>query len=408
MKMFLLLLCLFLLSGCMTDSPVNITGTPRSRSFERPPAEGAVYSIDEDKPAPVAVLYAVENAAPGLYEPADGIYLAAWLAPHTLIRNFIHHVDKNHAVFVHELSLGQEVPVNWILQCISVLATPLIVVHPPQDDNCEVPVGDKISYLAQKLGAFNLPMFIAFYPPGHGLTAREYSVMFRYARALFLHHAPQAAFVWVAPGAEATVQDPFFPGHDAVDWVGVSLFARRNSGGLEDVVEQFTPFYHRFQAYHPIMVLPLGVSHFSRLDHTYRLQEAAAEITRVYRALAGFPRVGLVAYADAFGLTPATNDEFAISIERELISVYAKAVANAHFLSALERDTTHGPRRVRCKYMGYYHNSRVYVSAETLSRLAIPVPRFTTEVNGRVFIDIDRVAGASFCEKRNVILIDYK
>jgi len=407
----LLLLFMLMLSACMIDTPAPITGTPRSRSLEISPIERATVEPayeNENIPIQVAVLYQTGNAPRGVYEPSEGIYLAAWLAPHTSKRNFIQQSGKSHAVFVHEMHLDDEVPITWILQCIAALATPLFVVRPPLEEDCEIPIGDKISYLAQRLGTFQLPMFVAFYPPGHEMAPREYYIMFRYARALFMAHAPQVTFVWVAPGVESTVQNPFFPGHDAVDWVGVSLFAGRNKYGfVQDVIEQFKPFYHRFEAHHPIMVLPLGISHFSRADHTYHLQEAAAEIIRVYRELASFPRLGLVAYADAFGIAQTARDDFAISIENELMSAYAKAISNSHFISALEKDTVNDPQWNRSAFLGYYWEGRIYIAPETLQELSIPLPRSSVEINDATFVEASHISGAdiSFCDIRHVILV---
>jgi len=398
-----------LLTACVTDSPSPITGTPRSRSLEvssiEPPY--AYTQTEENLPMPIAVLHKTENALHGVYEPSDGIYLAAWLEPHTSMQNFINQAGQSHAAFVHDIHLGDDIPVNWVLQCISVLATPVLVVLPPVEET-DMPIGNKISQLAQRLGAFQLPMFVAFYPASssHNMTPAEYAVIFRYARALFLEYAPLVAFVWVAPTVNSTVHNPFFPGHHAVDWVGVPLFARRDSYGFaEDVISNFEFFYDSFSPHHPIMMLPLGVSHFSRADHSYRLAEAAKEILRVYQALASFPRVGLVAYGDAFSISPATNDDFAITIESYLMAAYAKATTNSLFLQLLERDA-HGSRWVRCAFTGYYWDGNVFIDIETLNNISMPVPRITIEINERTFVELDRIVRASFCETRRVVMIE--
>jgi len=395
----------------MTDIPAPITGTPRSRSFEPSHIDTPVQDEKvENVHMQVPVLLQMKETTRGIYEPSKGIYLGAWLAPHTGKRSFIDQTEKNHAIFAHDMYLNEEIPATWILQCIAVLATPLFLIHPPQEDDLETPIGDMISYLAQRLGAFNLPMFVAFYPDGHGMTPQEYSIMFRYARALFLQHAPQIAFVWGAPNTNATTRNPFFPGHDAVDWVGVPLLAQRSSYGFtENIIAQFTPFYHEFQAHHPIMILPLGISHFSRSDHIYHLQDAAVEILRVYQSLSGFPRLGAIVYADAFRLSPTAQDDFSISVENCLISAYAKAIANTHFISTLEKDATHELKWIRSAFSGYYWEGRLYVNAETLTtELSITLPRISIEINARVFIEAERIPGAtvSFCDIRHAILIE--
>jgi len=380
-------------------------------------------------PQPVSVLFQMENAPRAMYEPNDGVYLAGWLASHTAKRGFNLQAGRNHAVYVHEMYLCDEFPHMWLLECMAALATPLIILHPPVDADCPVPIGDRIEYFARRLGLFQMPMFVVYHPPCNRsmvVSAAEYTLIFRYARALFLAHAPQAAFVWLAPDTTVTPRNAFFPGHDAVDWVGVSLSAVRGQNGLDNVIDSFAPFYHNFQAHHPVMVLPLGVSHFSRLDYTYRITEASDEISRLYRALLGFPRVGLVAYADAFGLTYASRllghntptDDFAVSIESELMEAYAAAVANPLFLSMLEREAlplAHGqaadgtstqpaPRWVRSPNFGYFYDGAFYVDVETLNSLNIATPRGTVAIGDRSFVEMDRLE-AVFCRDRYVILL---
>ncbi|MCL1786579.1 MAG: hypothetical protein FWG38_01220 [Defluviitaleaceae bacterium] len=410
-RLFAALLFLYLFTACLPQSPGPIIGLPGAHPTE-PLPENVHLANENTAPMPVPVLYRAESSR-GIYEPAEGIYLGAWLGPHTPKRSFTDTAGRRHGVFAYEMHLGESIPTTWILQCIAAQAAPLFIIHPPKE---ALPHEDAIADLAYKLGTFNLPMFVAFFPgfhgvsqANHGITAQEYTIAFRYARALFLHYAPHIAFVWVAPNAEATAGSPFFPGHDAVDWVGVPLFAKRDDSGFAgDILAKFAPFYQHFQAYHPIMVLPLGVSHFSRVDHAYHIQDAAMEIARVYQGLAAFPRLGLVVYADAFGLSPANPDDFGIFIEVDLLRAYAQAIAGGHFISALEKDAPQQALWRRSAFAGYYWEGRMFIDAETLSaELSMPVPRSTIAIEDRLFVEGAQVAGAriSFCETRRAILV---
>jgi len=397
---------LITLSSCATDQPATITGVPQSRAINRTAATGphTATVANENLPTPIAALHYAENATRGFYEPQDGIYLGAWLLPGYQNRDFTSRAGQDHAVFAYEMTLCEELPFTWLLQNMADRATPLFVINPPLHD--DVPIGDMLAALAQRLGMFNLPMFIVFYPPGHELVPAEYSVVFRYARAVFLRYAPQAAFVWMAPNVMSTIRNPFFPGSDAVDWVAVSLLTERDeSGYLPDTFETFAPFYHMFEAHHPIMILPLGVSHFSQLTHSYHLSCAATEIKRVYQTLSSFPRVGLVVYGDAFGFVRDTRDDFAISIEPELMQAYGKAITNELFLPTLSRQTGGQTGRwVRSPHMGYYFDGEFFVDIETLQDLSLPLPQ-TVEINGRYFANIKNIGNISHCPLRNVVLI---
>jgi len=402
MKIVLLLVTIILFSACAIDHPSPISGVPRSINestfFEN---VNAAAALEENLPVAVPVLHKIENSIRATYEP-EGIYLGAWLSASTPQRDFLTQAGRNHAVFVHEMHADDEIPVMWILQCIAAMATPLFVIHPPRCE--EAPAGEWITYLAYRLGTFNLPMFVVFYPTGlgaaHDLNPQEYSVIYRFSRATFSFHAPQAAFVWYTPSLDSTTRNPFFPGHDVVDWVAVSLFG-------EEHLEAFESFYHRFRAFHPMMVLPLGVSHFSRQNHTYRVPEAAEEIGRIYQALSGFPRVGLIVYGDAFGLSRTNIDDFSIFIEEDLMAAYNSAIQGEHFLATIERSPQATATWSRDSRLAYLYDGRIYLDIETLADLSIPAPRGAVEINGRSFIDAARLSGFGiyFCADKNVVFV---
>ena len=407
-KLFVLslFLPLWVLTACFPEAPPMV-GLPGADSAPIS-IESHGHQLSADAPLPLPVLFKTESHAPAIYEPTDGIYLGAWLPPHASKHHFVHSTGAHHGVFAYEMPLGEAVPSTWLLKSMAALATPLLVIHP--GETAGLHTGDEITNLAQKLGAFNLPMFVAL---THGnMPAREFTVMFRYARALFLQYAPHIAFVWVAPGVDATGSSPFFPGHDAVDWVGVPLLASRDAHGFtRDIIAAFTPFYHHFSRHHPIMVLPLGVSHFSRSDHTYHVQAAANELSRVYGALGSFPRLGLVVYGDAFGLSPTSGDSFAISAEFPLLAAYGEAVTSTLFLSALSANAPQAPYTwVRSAFPGYVWEGRLFVDRETLTaEMPMPtsLPRSAVTLSGRAFVPAEDIPGAAvvFCDIRKAILV---
>jgi len=410
-KIFLLLLLLFSLTACMTENPPQIIGTPRVHGgfIHETMAEDIIY--EEIGPQPFTVLYRRENMKFEMYEPPEGVYIGAWLSPETTIRMFEHEADKRHAVYVNEINLGEEIDISWLLQCIASRATPLFIVHPPDNPGIDdIPTADLVVYMAQRLGSFNLPMFIAFFPEEHGMMPAEYTLFFRQARNIFLTHAPMAAFVWVAPSHTATSQNPFYPGDNAVDWVALPLLAEWDAENcFTDILGNFNTFYNSFHEHKPIMVLPLGVSHFTRGDYTYRLNQAAMEISRVYDALQNYPRVGLIAYADAFTLSRAYRDDFSVSIEPQLISAYSNAIYGENFLQLIEKTTNETTRWARSAYHGYIWEDRIYISTNTLENEILIMPhRQIIEINENSFVDSRRISGKiiTVCPVRRVIYVD--
>jgi hypothetical protein len=391
-KMFLYLFLLLFLTGCAADAPSPIVGTPRRRTLDAPQE---AISETVTGPVPYSVLFTQAGASPSLHEPAGGAYIGAWLSQspaHITLRSFGNLTGKAHALFVCEMEAGDEIPLSWLLHAITAHAAPIFYVHPKNDDGNPVMSLAELADLARGLGAYDVPMFLAFYPlaQGHGMTPEAYISLFRLARILFRTYAPQVAFVWVPPEGQgdATPAHPFYPGHDAVDWVGLPVQALRGHGGLSmDIPRALEPFHHAFQRYKPIMLLPAGVSHFSRIDYTYYINEAADEIQRVYGALAGFPRVKAVVYRDMNNIG-ARWDDMSITRENDLLLAYTDAVSGGYFLSALQPRPPLFRQWLRSVFTGYENDGSFYVDYETLTgELFLTRPGEAIEINGRAFVD---------------------
>jgi hypothetical protein len=147
--------------------------------------------------------------------------------------------------------------------------------------------------------------------------------------------------------------------------VGLPLMACWSAENcFTDVLAQLEVFYEAFHAYAPIMVLPLGISHFTRGDYSYRLAQASEEIERIFRELLNFPRVGLIAYGDAFGLSRTLTDDFSITFEQQLLAAYRAAISHENFLAALNRSPSDGMGWVRSGLRGYYINGEISIFRE--------------------------------------------
>ena len=392
-------LLLLMLTGCTAIRSPFITEAPEpsSQVSDIPEYTAAIEAVaDTTGPIPFAVLYAADDISWAPYEPAEGTYLGAWLGPHTSKSDFEEMTGQKHAVFAFEMTVGDEFPTTWILQSIASQAAPLIILRLSCDPEYDFPLAELATF-AYQLGNFNLPAFIVFNPntPDSIMTPEDYVLLFRYTRIIFRTYAPMAAFVWHSYDNLATPESPYYPGHDVVDWVSLELLAPQGpSGFVYDIPTQLAPFYLNFQQYKPIIVLPLGVSHFSRRDYVYRVPEAAAEIVRVYEILRnGFPRVRLVVYRDHGNTTPQ-GDDFSLSREKGTISAYRYATANSHFINRLKAGNTEGSLWIRSTLHGYYYEGQVFIDREILAtKRHRPIPTATKEINGRVYVNINAVRG---------------
>jgi len=389
----ILLFLLLSLTGCLVDIPSQAAAETNNQ-FHSPPEDDTIAPVvaETTGPVPFAVLYTESDITGAMYEPAEGAYLGAWLRPDMTKPAFEELVGKKHAVFVLEMQIGDDFPATWILQSISAQAAPLITLSLPYDN--DFPLAE-LAEFAYELGNFNLPSFIVLNPlsPESVVTPEEYVLLFRYARIIFRTYAPMAAFVWHGYDNQATAESPFYPGHDVVDWVSIELLAPQGPEGFfVDIPAQLKPFYLSFQQHKPIILLPLGIGHFSRKDYVYRVPQAAAEIARIYETMRDmFPRVRLIIYGNHHLTTPK-GDDFSLTREELLINAYQEATSDEHFISRLGPGRVEGPMWMRSGLHGYYYEGNIFIDREILAKAGQRnLPNVTVEINNRPYVNTEEI-----------------
>ena len=402
---------LIILTGCATIFPTHIEEDTGSRFLDIPVYVPAIEVVAETSgPIPFAVQYITGNIARAIYEPDNGMYIGAWLGQHFTKSNFSNLVEKRHAVFARDFFIGDEFPTTWILQCIAAQAAPLIVLRLQEYHEDNFPLAE-LGTFAYELGNFNIPAFIVFNPLSQdtAMYPEDYVLLYRYARIIFRSHAPMAAFVWHSHDNELTPDSVFYPGHDVVDWVSLEVLAPQIADGfLVDIPSELKPFYLNFQYHKPIMLLPIGIGHFSRRDYIYRVPQAAAELTRVYEVLRNnFPRLGMVVYRDQRNITPQ-GDDFSLTNEKSLINAYNAAITDDFFISRITTASEDGFAWMLSAYRGYFLDGDVFIERDFLSAMGhSPIPGDTTTINDTLHVNVDNVRGLKIAtdHSRRVIFV---
>ncbi len=166
-----------------------------------------------------------------------------------------------------------------------------------------------------------------------------YRAQFRRFANILHRIAPNAAMVWMPMASKLEGIGAYYPGRDAVDWVGLSLYSTPFANGkLEqnnlrvsplDVIQ---PFYDKFAKFHPMQISEFASSHETLLtanvDHT---RFAVQKLKMLYWGAAmRFPRLKAINWLDLdmirsrfvatersaerrnnYGLTPAKLAAFA-------------------------------------------------------------------------------------------------
>ena len=336
------------------------------------------------------VFLGAETMRLAMHEPPAGTLISMYTdnlgQSDRIINQVESSVGVSHAAFMDAMHLGDPFPLMWILECIAEQKIPITAILPPQN-------GTAFSaYLAEELveaaiffGAFNLPMFIVFYPieSNSAWNPADYIAFFRQARSIFATYAPQAAFIW-SVDANLDNFSNFYPGELAADWVGLSLFCQN-----PESLEQAIAFYHKFQNVAPIM-LNLGVPHFTVEGHRYHVSEAASALNLIYSTILNdFPRVRMVNYMNLSRINE-TGQDYSISGDAALREAYRKSVEG--FLTEMPRNTDHleTTQVLRSAYYAYVEEGRIYLDHRIVTEeLGMPITSEMRWIGGTRRIDVD-------------------
>ena len=381
-------------------------------SHTLPEAEAAEETIEAVAAPKTAYTAFIVNEAHTLakYEPPEGAYLGAYILSNRVverdIRTFETRAARPHALYVFHMQLGDNFPINWVLSCIASMKTPyvsLAVPHVMTESDWAV-----LAETADAFGAFHVPMFLEFAPLDRTQNANTYVETFRRARRVFRRRAPYVAFVWSVNSTEVYGSALYYPGHDYVDWVGMSIFLPLGTAAPfeRNVLHSIDYFYYTYQRHKPIMITRLAISHKSARNFAYRTDAAAAEIQRLYNAFAqDYPRIKGVIIMDFDAITRvnggAIGENFSITSEQSVLNAYNLAISQPHFLSTLDVSTGGETARAtyRSPFTAYYSDGRFFVS-ETLLHHDLEILDVTpfgeaVWLNGMRFFNINNVPGAA-------------
>jgi hypothetical protein len=303
----------------------------------------------EAAPEEYGLFYEAKTYSLGLYEPEESCYLGGYVLSSKLLNFSSAKLDelsgKKHAVSSYNLKAGNPFPDTWVLSCIAEMRTPLISIKPQNTYN---PFDKKlIDKMAGDFGEYYVPIFVEFFPEPESITSdpEEYADFFRYARKAFAEKASNVAFVWSVDQSQAASSARYYPGDEWTDWVGIHIFERLNGAEYShDGLKALDYFYYAYQKTKPVMISQLGVSHYNSKDKSYRSNEAAAEIKRVYERVAkSYPRVKLINYMDVDEISlgaGAAQDNFLLTQIDRILDSYKEAIQDPRFAESTDVSST--------------------------------------------------------------------
>ena len=287
------------------------------------------------------------------FEPRNGCYLGAFVMRdenvNSSMARFEEVVGKGHASYLRYVGYGQPFPQKWVDQVRSVGAVPNIAFEP----NFGLAQVEDDAYLrdwSRAAGLSGGPVFLRFasemngnWTAYHGDPAL-YRQKFRLVAGVMRKEAPNVAMVWTPYCMPDGNIPSYYPGDDAVDWVGVNIYSVHHHDGTvehfagnEDPTQLLAPVYRRYAARKPIQISEYAATHFCQACGTEMPAFAVQKMTRMYRSLpARFPRVKMIYWFswDTISGKAAANN-YAVTDDPLVLSTYQSLVANPYFLQRL-------------------------------------------------------------------------
>ncbi|HTE17181.1 MAG TPA: glycosyl hydrolase [Armatimonadota bacterium] len=265
---------------------------------------------------------------------------------------FAERVGKGHASLFCYLLYGRPFPARWAERLRRDGVIPHIAWEPPSLD--EVADDGYLNGFADALARFDAPIFIRFagemngeWTPYHG-NPSLYREKFRLVYRVISRRAPKAAMIWCVNHVPDETIDEYYPGDDAVDWVGVNaynvLYFDNNPSRPADWVhpaDMLRRVYARYAARKPIAICEYAASHQAAVDPRPRPEYAATRIAQLYAALPRlFPRIKLVDWFDCNNLLHARAERqlnnYSLTDDPEVLRAYRAAIAPPYFLARMD------------------------------------------------------------------------
>ena len=227
-----------------------------------------------------------------------------------------------------------------------------------------------------------------------------YREAFRRVAAVAHALAPNVATVWCPADSPEKGLDAYFPGDDAVDWVGVNFYSvlyndgdRGRAAAWRHPEDSLDYVYRRYAGRHPMMVGEWAATHRSVVDGTPRSDFARDKIGEFYAAVPRlYPRVKAVHWLSADTIRYAQGsrrlNDFTLLGDETVASAYRTATAEPFYLGRIGEAARSVPRRL---VSNDALSPRVVLSAYARSYVA--TPRVTILVDGKPILD-ETTAGA--------------
>lgn len=286
------------------------------------------------------------------FEPRSGCYLGVNIEREDATRDpeeFDRRIGKDHAIFFMYRKYGVSFPSDYARQLHRIDAAIQIAFEPNSLD--EVQDDSYLRGFAEDARRSGIPVFLRFasemngdWTPYHN-DPEAYRAKFRLVAQVMHEAAPNVAMVWCPNEIPQNTIPSYFPGDDAVDWVGVNFYsviysdADRARGAEWRRPEDALDFIYRtYSAKHPIMIGEWAATHRSVLDDRDRPDFAIQKIADLYAALPLiYPRVKAVSWLSMntlkYAMPGRQLNNYSLFDDPSVAEAYTAAISRPYYLS---------------------------------------------------------------------------
>lgn len=319
--------------------------------------ELGLYLERSPKPSEIEATYTGAK-----FEPRVGCYLGAFIdLDSTISQTFLDQTGKvrrlpyefeqltgrPHASYFFYLGYGRPLPIDWV----TMLGMEGRIVHIALEPNAglEYVKDDKFLHkLADDIRVTGARVFLRFasemngpWTKYHG-DAKLYKEKFRLVARVMRERAPNVAMVWCPYTTPVRPMASYYPGDDAVDWVGVNMYSvtyhnqdRKLPASQIHPADMLDAVYDRYAKRKPIMIGEYAATHYSSLERRSQTSFAQRAVSGLYLALPRrYPRVKCINYFNGnnLELEHRKNNNYAVTQNPNVLQTYREVIASPYFL----------------------------------------------------------------------------
>lgn len=288
------------------------------------------------------------------FEPEYGAYFGIYSELDPKVGNMFAKNEaiygKKHAIYLAYTQWGKPFPSDYV-QRVKQAGGAIQIAWEPAQGLDVVTDGAYLRKWAQDAKAAGIPIFLRYASEMNGAWVpwngdpQKYIEKFRMLHDVFAQEAPNVAMVWSPGDVPAYSIDPYYPGDDYVDWVGVSLYTEPYGNGDPNdnmtgtsPVERLQRLYDTYASRKPMMLSETGIGHYSHATNESFQDWAILDMQRLYEVMPyKYPRLKAITYFNVDQGTDKAKNDYMLDDSQPIQDVYSKLISSPYFLSEVKQ-----------------------------------------------------------------------